>query len=125
MSRYELVLESEFSAAHRLRLHDGNYEPMHGHNWQVEVFIEGDGLDSAGLVADFVVLQENLTRITRELHDICLNDHPAFSACNPSTELVARHLHDKYSPTLPMGVHVTKVRVWETRHCAAAYIPER
>jgi 6-pyruvoyltetrahydropterin/6-carboxytetrahydropterin synthase len=123
MSRYELVLESEFSAAHRLRLDGGRLEPMHGHNWRVEVFLDAARLDSAGLVADFVVLQENLTRITQELHDTCLNDLPAFAACNPSTELIAKHICDRFAPMLPAGVQVAKVRVWETRQCAAAYLP--
>ena len=124
MSRYELVLESEFSAAHRLKLHDGRLEPLHGHNWRVEVFLAAGKLDSAGLVADFVVLQENLTRVTQELNDTCLNDLPAFSACNPSTELVAKHICDRFAPALPTGVRVTKVRVWETGRCAAAYLPD-
>ncbi len=123
MPRYELLLESEFSAAHRLRMHDGTLEPLHGHNWRVEVHLEGRGLDSAGLVADFVVLQRNLTAVVGRLHDTCLNELPAFSECNPSTELVAKHLHDAFAPMLPMGVKVTKVRVWETRACAAAYVP--
>lgn len=122
MARYELLLESEFSAAHRLRLHDGEFEPLHGHNWRVEVFMESPKLDSVGLVADFVVLQENLSRLTRELHNTTLNDHPAFNSANPSTELIAKFLHDRIAPTLPGGVRLTKVRVWETRQCAAAYV---
>src|SRR5262245_20895846 len=112
MAQYELVLESEFSAAHRLKLHDGRMEPLHGHNWRVEVYLTAAKLDSAGLVADFVVLQENLTRVTQELHDTCLNDLPAFAAANPSTELVAKHICDRFAQTLPAGVRVTRVRVW-------------
>ena len=54
-----------------------------------------------------VVLQENLTRVTRELHNTNLNDHAAFASCNPSTELVAKHLHDRYLPSLPAVRHVT------------------
>jgi len=123
MGRYELVLKNEFSAAHRLRLHDGDFEPMHGHNWRVEIYLESPALDRAGLVADFVVLQENLSRLTRELHNTTLNDHPAFSSSNPSTELVAKFLHDRFAPTLPAGVRLSKVRVWETDACAASFTP--
>lgn len=123
MPSYEIVLEAEFSAAHRLKLHDGRWEPLHGHNWRAEVFLEGPALDSAGLLADFTVLQEELRRITGELHDTNLNEHPAFARTNPSTELVARHIHDRFAPGMPSGVKVTKVRVWETRQCAAAYRP--
>ncbi|MEK6643628.1 MAG: 6-carboxytetrahydropterin synthase [Planctomycetota bacterium] len=123
MPHYELLLESEFSAAHRLRMHDGTLEPLHGHNWRVEVFIEGGDLDSAGLLADFVVLQRNLAIVVGRLHDTCLNELPAFAERNPSTELVAKHLHDAFVPMLPTGVRMAKVRVWETRTCAAAYVP--
>lgn len=123
MPHFELTLESEFSAAHRLRMHDGTLEPLHGHNWRVEVFLVGSELDSAGLVADFVVLQKDLSQIVGRLHDTCLNELPAFRECNPSTELVAKHIHDEFAPTLPQGVRVAKVRVWETRVCAAAYVP--
>ena len=49
----ELVLKAAFSAAHRLRMYDGSLEPLHGHNWQVEVFLVGSTLDAIGVVADF------------------------------------------------------------------------
>ena len=53
MPRYELLLESHFSAAHRLRMPDGSLEPLHGHNWKVEVYLEGPRLDGCDLLADF------------------------------------------------------------------------
>jgi len=123
MGLYELVLRSEFPAAHSLRLRGDQHEPVHKHDWRVEVFLEGRRLDDADMVADFTVLQRNLTTIVGELRDRCLNELPAFSACHPSAERVAKHLHDRYRPTLPPGVGLAKVRVWETGECAAAYIP--
>lgn len=123
MSRYELTLRAEFSAAHRLRLLDGSLEPLHGHNWLVEVLLSGDRLDDMDVLADFTLLQPRLRAITGELHDSYLNEHAAFAGRNPSTELVARHVHDRLVPGLPAGVRVLRVQVWETRDCAAAYIP--
>ncbi len=120
---YEIVLRTEFSAAHRLRMPDGDYEPLHGHNWGVEVFLEGPTLDSAGLLADFTVLQRNLAGVIRPLRDRCLNDLPAFSERNPSTEWVARYIAEAFAPQVPPGVHLAKVRVWETNGCGAAYLP--
>ncbi len=120
---YELVLRSGFSASHGLRRGDGGSEPLHRHAWRVELFLEGRDLDDAGLLADFTVLQQNLRQITGELHEVCLNELPAFSDCNPSAELIARHLHDRYRPTLPPGVRLVKARVWETDDCAAAFVP--
>src|SRR2546425_88711 len=99
MEQYELTLLGEFSAAHRLRMHDGAYEPLHGPNWRVEVFLEGDRLDFADLLADFTVLQSCLDAVIGELHDRYLNELPAFAGCNPSTERVAKFIHDRLAPT--------------------------
>ena len=121
---YEIQLLAEFSAAHRLRLANGDWEPLHGHNWKVEVHLAGPRLDAIGLLADFTQLQPNLTRITAELHDTYLNDLPAFAQQNPSTENVARHIHDRFTPQLPSSVRIRMVRVWETSTCAAAYLPD-
>ncbi|MBK8268176.1 MAG: 6-carboxytetrahydropterin synthase [Planctomycetes bacterium] len=123
MSRFELTLIAEFSAAHQLRLLDGRMEPLHGHNWQVEVYISGERLDGIDVLADFTILQPQLREITGSLHDSFLNDHPAFNARNPSTELVAKFIHDQFAPKMPPGVGITKVCVWETRDCAAAFVP--
>lgn len=123
MPRYQLTLRSEFSAAHQLRLLDGSLEPLHGHNWPVEVIVEGERLDGMGVLADFTVLQPQLRSITRELHDTFLNEAPALRGDNPTTERVARHIAEAFVPLLPSGVRLVSVRVWETRDCAATYLP--
>ena len=103
---------------------DGCVEPEHRHIWRVEVYLEGEKLDAAGLLADFTVMQKHLCEIVDDLRDRLLNELPAFSGRNPATEAVARHLHDRLAPLVPSNVRVTKVRVWETDDCAAAYIPD-
>ena len=123
MPRYQITLRAEFSAAHQLRLTDGSLEPLHGHNWPVEVVIEGEKLDEMGVLADFTVLQPSLREITNDLHDSFLNEHPALQSDNPTTERVARLIHDRFAPTVPSGIRIVSVRVWETRDCAAAYLP--
>lgn len=123
MGSFELTLRSEFSAAHRLRLPDDSYEPLHGHNWQVEVDLAGLKLDPSGMLADFTIVQPALAAITAELHNRYLNELPAFASVNPSTEEVARLIHDRFAPKLPTSVVIRRVRVWETGHCAAAYLP--
>jgi 6-pyruvoyltetrahydropterin/6-carboxytetrahydropterin synthase len=123
LAAYQLLLRGTFSAAHRLRMYDGRLEPLHGHNWRVEVWLQGSKLDEIGVVCDFTLLQRNLTDTLAELHDTCLNDLPAFSDRNPSTEHVARQIHDRLAPLLPTTVRIAKVQVWETENCAAAFIP--
>ncbi len=123
MGTWELVIRSGFSATHSLRLGAAPREPLHTHQWQAEVFLTGSELDADGLVADFSMLKERLGQITGTLEGQCLDELPAFSGCNASTELIARHLYDRYRPTLPPAVRLVKVRVWETENCAAAYQP--
>jgi 6-pyruvoyltetrahydropterin/6-carboxytetrahydropterin synthase len=123
MSKFELLLKSAFTASHRLRLPTGGDEPLHEHDWRIEVCLEGDELDETGLLADFSVLQPKLREITEELRGTALNNLPAFSACNPSAELIAKRICDRFAPTLPDQVRVVKVRVWETDQCGAAYVP--
>jgi 6-pyruvoyltetrahydropterin/6-carboxytetrahydropterin synthase len=125
MPVFELLLEAGFCAAHRLRMYDGSFEPLHGHNWRVEVFLEGTRLDEIGVVADFTVLQRRLSDVVAELHDTYLNDLPAFASVNPSAECVAQYLYGRLAALLEPEVKLTKVRVWETPGCAAAYLPGR
>lgn len=120
---FELVVRSEFRAAHQLRMPDGGVEPLHEHAWRVEVFLESEVLDDAGLVADFTVLRGRIAEATRHLTNACLNELSAFAACNPSTEMIAKHLCELIAPLVPDGVALTKVRVWETDDCAAGYRP--
>ena len=124
MARYELTLLAEFSAAHRLRLADGSHEPLHGHNWRVEVTLAGAKLDAEGMLADFTVVQPALDRVVAGMHDTYLNELPAFAARNPSTEHVARFICDSLVPALSGAVRITRVRVWETSRCAASFLPE-
>lgn len=121
--RYELVIGASFSASHRLRMPDGCVETAHTHEWRVEVFLEGGELDSEGLLADFTTLEGSLAGVVGGLGGADLNGLEAFRGRNPSTEEVARYIHDCFTPLVPQSVRVSKVRVWETPDCAAAYVP--
>ena len=80
MESWHIFLEKEyfkFSCAHFLIFADGSKERLHGHNYHVEVEIEGD-LGEAGLVIDFL----DAKPVVRELcdfldeHWILPGDHP-------------------------------------------------
>lgn len=47
----------KFSAAHFTLFPDGQAELLHGHNYQVELELTGEGLDSYGLLCDFVAVK--------------------------------------------------------------------
>jgi len=121
---YELTLRGEFSAAHQIRLYDGSLEPLHGHNWRVEVDLAATELDAIGVVADFVELERRLKAVLRGFHDCFLNEHADLAAVNPTTEHVARTIAVRFADGLPAAVRLKRVRVWETSNCAASYLPD-
>lgn len=120
---YELTLRGEFSAAHQIRLHDGSLEPMHGHNWRVEVELSAKSLDSIGIVADFVMLERRLKDVLARYHNCSLNAHADYAKLNPTTEHVAKAIATHFGEGLPKEVKLDRVRVWETSNCAAAFVP--
>ena len=51
-----------FASAHFLIFSNGQREPLHGHNYQVSVVMEGE-LDPAGVVLDFISFKPLVKRI--------------------------------------------------------------
>jgi len=55
-----------FASAHFLIFANGRREPLHGHNYQVSVAMEGE-LDKAGVVLDFITFKPLVKRICDDL----------------------------------------------------------
>ncbi|MEV6868274.1 6-carboxytetrahydropterin synthase [Streptosporangium subroseum] len=55
-----------FSAAHT-GLHDGQFEPLHGHSFTVTLRLHGRGLDAAGMLVDFHLVKKALAEIIAPL----------------------------------------------------------
>ena len=55
---YEVYVTTQFSAAHRLKGYDGQFENLHGHNWTASVTAEAKELDSIGVGIDFIKLKK-------------------------------------------------------------------
>jgi len=118
---YELTVETEFAAAHRLREYDGNCERLHGHNWKVDVVLRGEALDGLGMVIDFRDAKRLVGEVLAEFDHSCLNDLAAFQEQNPTTENVARTIYEALAAKLPDGVSVARVTAWESDHCGVSY----
>ena len=118
---FEITTTRSFSAAHQLRLYDGSLEPLHGHNWRVKVTVSAPQLDSIGVLMDFHELERLLDNIITPLHNRHLNDTEPFRSANPSAENVASHI--ARSLTLPAGVRLSGVEVWETDENSAVWRP--
>lgn len=119
---YELKIITHFSAAHRLENFYGKCEALHGHNWKVEVYLLGSRLDEAGLLRDFGELKARTNEILQEIDHKYLNELPAFSQQNPSSENLARYLFERLAAVLDGdAVKVSKVSVWESDTSCATY----
>lgn len=92
--KWRLTIDEAFCASHQLRNYNGKCEHLHGHNFGVSVEVEGHELDPAvEILVDF----GELKRLTREavasLDHTHLNDLPAFTMHNPSSENISRHIY--------------------------------
>lgn len=121
---YEVAIRSRFAAAHRLNNYGGKCEALHGHNWVVEVGVQGSALGDVGLLMDFKVLKKHVNTTLDDLDHTMLNDHPHFADKNPSSERIAKWLFDQIEAKLDdPALSVNFVRVWESEDAAATYRP--
>lgn len=136
MSRASLTRAVEFSAGHRYHRPEWsdteNREafgelaepPGHGHNYRVEVRVEGEIDPETGMVVDLAELDAVLRRRVEEpFHHAFLNDLPDFAGetAIPTTENIARVVWQRVAPELPDGCRLTRVRVREERDLWAEY----
>lgn len=121
---YEVSVDQEFASAHALRNYKGACENVHGHNWKVQVVIEGDTLDEAGMLIDFLDVKRMMDVIVARLDHRFLNDVPPFDVKNPSAENLAEYFFEEMSENLAgTTAHVKEVKIWETSIQAATYRP--
>jgi 6-pyruvoyltetrahydropterin/6-carboxytetrahydropterin synthase len=120
---YEIMIQDSFSAAHRLREYGGKCEELHGHNWRVDVVVQTEKLDGAGLAIDFRVLKNQTKEVLAALDHAFLNDLPPFAQVNPSSENIARHIYEHLSAALSDApVEMVRVNVWESDHACASFL---
>lgn len=128
-SMYEITIQRVFAAAHAIRLPDGSLEPIHGHNWNVEVTVESDQLDGIETVMDFHDLERVVNALLAQVHNRHLNEVPPFAGpdgglrINPTAERVAWWLATEVSAQLPAGVRLVSASVSEAPGCIARYRP--
>jgi len=120
---YELSVENEFAAAHRLVGYHGLCENLHGHNWRVETTVGSSVLNDLGMVMDFQDLKKAINDVLDQLDHKYLNDIPPFDRDNPTTERLARYVAERLDRRLPDTVRVQRVQVWESGRSSATYLP--
>jgi 6-pyruvoyltetrahydropterin/6-carboxytetrahydropterin synthase len=123
---FEVSVEQVFAAGHALRNYKGKCENIHGHNWRVQVVIEGERLDGTGLLVDFIDVKDLMGSVIARLDHQFLNEVAPFDVKNPSAENIAEYFYEQMSAGLaatPAPVRIREVKIWETDIQSASYRP--
>src|SRR5262249_48001549 len=126
---FEVAVEETFAAGHALRNYKGKCENVHGHNYRVQITMEGDALDHIGLLVDFGDIKRILRKAIAYLDHQFINDLQPFDIINPSAENIAKYFADEMQKGLDEGVgkvpvRIQAVKVWETDTAVATYRPK-
>ena len=127
MATASVTRRVHFNAAHRL--HNPSRSPewnvatfgacnnpnYHGHNYELEVSVEGEIDPATGFVLDIAVLRQLLEEcVVAPLDHKNLNlDVPWFAERNPTAEQIAVFCWDQLVDRLPAG-RLANIRLWET-----------
>ncbi|WP_457552900.1 6-carboxytetrahydropterin synthase QueD [Desulfobacula sp.] len=119
---YEIYIKDYFAAAHVLKGYDGDCANMHGHNWIVEAYIQCTKLDTLGIGIDFLDVKAAVKKVIGQLDHSFLNEHPAFTHINPTSETLSKFLFTQLSLHLNTDhIRVAKVTVLESPGCGSSY----
>ncbi len=123
---HKLYKEVYFESAHRLLHYEGKCNRIHGHQFRVEVWLEGEVDPTTQILVDYNVLKQIINRFD---HQIILNHEdpmvPVLSTFqrvitttgDPTSELLARLIADEINTECGQekrSIAVTKIRVWES-----------
>lgn len=105
----------KFESAHYLPNHEGKCKNLHGHQWRVEIVLEGNlNLDENSpefmMIIDFKRLNEIVDPIIEEYDHKLLND-----LLYPTAENIAIGIAQRINKSITEGkLWLDKVRVWES-----------
>jgi 6-pyruvoyltetrahydropterin/6-carboxytetrahydropterin synthase len=122
---FELRVVTRFAAAHRLTMVGAKCENLHGHNWKIEVYVQGQSIDKGGVLVDFGVIKRHVRELMETLDHKFLNELEYFSEDTPpSSENIARYLADSLAARMDLpGIRVSRVTAWESDDASATYYP--
>lgn len=121
---YRIIVEDDFSSAHRLRDYPGKCSSLHGHNWKVRLTVRASELDERGITVDFGKLKKLLASLVSRFDHTDLNQVSPFDRINPTAENIARTIFELAAEELPEGVEVERVAVWESEKNRVEYSGE-
>ena len=129
MSKVSIGKTFEFAAAHRLFRPEWSEEKnaqvfgkcahpqSHGHNYRLEVSVEGEPNPETGYVLDAAVLNAVVEEkvLSKVDHKHLDKDLPWFKDKTSSVENLINVVWDELEPAFaPYGVSLSEIRIWET-----------
>jgi len=133
---FQVSRQIDFCYGHRLLNYDGKCRFLHGHNGRAIISLQSETLDNCGMVLDFSLIKNVVSRWIDENLDhrmILHRDDPAVPTLqtlgeplflidhNPTAENIARLIFDF---TAQAGFPIIQVELWETPNCFATYRPK-
>jgi 6-pyruvoyltetrahydropterin/6-carboxytetrahydropterin synthase len=121
---FRVTITKSFSAAHALKI-GGQCENLHGHNFKVDVTVEGRELSPEGLLIDFRDLKKWTNEVLDELDHKYLNELASFSGDCATSERVALFIFEKVSAKMQrLTARLAEVTVWESDNARVSYTGE-
>ena len=129
--------EVKFEAAHRLSDYEGKCNRMHGHNWKVEMDIEGEMAKETSMLFDFTGMKDianefdhklilKNTAENRKLFGHLPENWVYWISVEPTAENFAKLIKQMVLDTINLApakqtvlAHNIKIRVWESDHAYA------
>lgn len=81
----------------------GPSQRLHGATYVVEASFTGEHLDDNGILIDIAAAGDSLRAVLDELDRQNLDEHPAFTEVNSTTEVLARHIADRLARAAGRG----------------------
>ena len=101
-----------------------NHPNWHGHNYELDVTVEGQPNPDTGYVVDLGLLRDAAEAVVADLDHRNLNlDVPWLRDVIPSTENLVVALWHRIAPVVPAG-RLVKLTLWETPRNSAEYSGE-
>ncbi len=128
MARVSVTRRLHFAAAHRLFRPDWSEERnrevfgdcsnphWHGHNYELDVTVEGEVDPETGYVMDLKALKALVQEaVIDDLDHRNLNREVEWlEGVNPTTENVVVALWRRLEPRMPSGIRLRRLTLWET-----------
>ena len=117
--KVRLVQEFRFESAHWLPKVPPGHKcaRLHGHSYRIEVAVSGKVNAETGWFIDYQRLHDAWAPVFAQVDHHCLNEIPGLE--NPTSEILARWLWDRFSTALPEALE--RITVFETNDARCEY----